>query len=74
MPATKRRTKRTLYIDDVKLERAREMLGTDSPTKIVDEALRRMVVGKPRVLGTSGKPPVARRVDEALGESGFGTK
>lgn len=74
MATTKRRTKRTLHIDDDKLERAAEMLGTSSPTTIVDEALRRLVASKPRVLGASGKPPVARRVNEALADAGFGTK
>lgn len=74
MATTKRRRKRTLHIDDDKLERAAEMLGTDSPTAIVDEALGRLVAGKPRVLGSSGKPSVARRIDEALAETGFGTR
>jgi Arc/MetJ family transcription regulator len=72
MSATRRRTKRTLHIDDDKLERAAEILGTTSTTKIVDEALQRLVAGKPRVLGRSGKPSVARNVDAALGEAGFG--
>lgn len=68
------KTKRTAYIEDLLFERASEMLGTNSTTEILNEGLSRMVKRRPHPLGRSGKPPVARRVDDALAEAGFGVE
>lgn len=67
------RQRTTLQLDRDLVAAAQHELGTDTITETIEAALRRIVVGKPRILGSSGQPPVAHRVDEALDEMGFGS-
>ncbi len=71
---TDHRRRTTVPLDRDLLARAQAELGTETITETVERALQLALRGPRAPLGASGKPPVARRVRQALGEAGFGSR